>query len=173
MDVLLVHFLRGGRSPSLLDRLAGRERRTGRRCLNIGRSELDYLLQERLRPLLCPSGMCLFPPRVDVLLHLDVEQKQTDYQYGHYDRHCDEDDGPYLQYWIIALASNVSEAANAQKSHSKCVNQTYPNYQVCIYDNASGDQTASVVKNLITSGANIRYHRHLTNIGMLENFQYG
>jgi glycosyltransferase involved in cell wall biosynthesis len=53
------------------------------------------------------------------------------------------------------------------------LNQTYPNYQVCIYDNASGDQTASVVKNLITSGANIRYHRHLTNIGMLENFQYG
>ena len=53
------------------------------------------------------------------------------------------------------------------------LNQTYPNYQVCIYDNASGDQTASVVKNLITSGANIRYHRHLTNIGILENFQYG
>ena len=40
-------------------------------------------------------------------------------------------------------------------------------------DNASGDQTASVVKNLIASGANIRYHRYLTNIGMLENFQYG
>ena len=53
------------------------------------------------------------------------------------------------------------------------LNQTYPNYQMCIYDNASGDQTASVVKNLITSGANIRYHRHLTNIGMQENFQYG
>jgi glycosyltransferase involved in cell wall biosynthesis len=110
---------------------------------------------------------------VDVLLHLDVEQEQTDYQYGHYGRHRDEDGGPYLQYWVIALASNVSEAANVQKSHSKCVNQTYPNYQVCIYDNASGDQTASVVKKLITSGANIRYHRHLTNIGMLENFQYG
>ena len=53
------------------------------------------------------------------------------------------------------------------------LDQTYPNYQVCVYDNASGDQTASVVKNLITSGANIRYHCHLTNIGMLENFQYG
>ncbi len=53
------------------------------------------------------------------------------------------------------------------------LNQTYPNYQVCVYDNASGDQTASVVKNLITSGANIRYHCHSTNIGMLENYQYG
>jgi glycosyltransferase involved in cell wall biosynthesis len=53
------------------------------------------------------------------------------------------------------------------------LNQTYPNYQVCVFDNASGDQTASLVKDLITSGANIRYHRHSTNIGPLENFQYG
>lgn len=53
------------------------------------------------------------------------------------------------------------------------LNQTYPNYQVCIYDNASGDQTPSVVKKLMAHGANIRYYSHLTNIGMLENLQYG
>jgi glycosyltransferase involved in cell wall biosynthesis len=60
-----------------------------------------------------------------------------------------------------------------KKAIQSVLNQTYPNYQVCVYDNASADQTASVVKNLITSGANIRYHRHTTNIGMQENFQYG
>ena len=60
-----------------------------------------------------------------------------------------------------------------KKAIQSVLNQTYPNHQVCVYDNASGDQTASVVNNLITSGANIRYHRHTTNIGMQENFQYG
>ena len=91
---------------SLLDRLAGREGRTGRRCLNIGRSELDYLLQERLRPLLCPLGMCLFPPRVDVLLHLDVEQEQTDYQYGHYDRHRVGEEGRHSA--LIAYGTDTT-----------------------------------------------------------------
>ena len=34
--------------------------------------------------------MYLFPPLLDVLLHLDVEQEQTDYQYGYYDRRRDD-----------------------------------------------------------------------------------
>jgi glycosyltransferase involved in cell wall biosynthesis len=51
--------------------------------------------------------------------------------------------------------------------------QTYPEYKVCVYDNASGDETASVVKDFERKDIRIEYHCHSTNIGMRANFQYG
>jgi glycosyltransferase involved in cell wall biosynthesis len=74
---------------------------------------------------------------------------------------------------ITVILPTYQRPLMLKRAIQSVLNQTYPHFQVCVYDNASGDQTASVVKNLITSGANIRYHRHSTNIGMLENFQYG
>lgn len=53
------------------------------------------------------------------------------------------------------------------------VNQTYPHLQVCIYDNASGDETASVVAEMAKADHRIKYHRHAGNIGAVRNFAYG
>ena len=74
---------------------------------------------------------------------------------------------------ITVIIPTYQRPLMLKRAIQSVLNQTYPNYQVCVYDNASGDQTASVVKNLITNGAHIRYHCHSTNIGMLENYQYG
>jgi glycosyltransferase involved in cell wall biosynthesis len=51
--------------------------------------------------------------------------------------------------------------------------QTYPHFQVCIYDNASGDETADVVAELAKQDSRVKYHCHQENIGSLANFDYG
>lgn len=51
--------------------------------------------------------------------------------------------------------------------------QTYPNFQVCVYDNASGDETAAVVEGLMRQDSRVRYYCHPKNIGAFLNFQHG
>lgn len=53
------------------------------------------------------------------------------------------------------------------------LNQTYPRLQLCIYDNASGDETASVVAHYANRDPRIKYHCHERNIGHAANFNYG
>lgn len=53
------------------------------------------------------------------------------------------------------------------------LNQTYPHFQVCVYDNASGDETAEVVAEFAKKDPRVKYHCHLENIGALKNFNYG
>ncbi|MBF6569628.1 MAG: glycosyltransferase family 2 protein [Candidatus Binataceae bacterium] len=51
--------------------------------------------------------------------------------------------------------------------------QTYSNFRVCVYDNASDDDTAEVVARIARSDSRVEYHRHLNNIGMMRNFAFG
>lgn len=51
--------------------------------------------------------------------------------------------------------------------------QTYPSLRVCVYDNASEDETQSVVAELAKADPRVHYHCHSGNIGALRNFQYG
>jgi len=52
------------------------------------------------------------------------------------------------------------------------LSQTYPHFQVCVYDNASGDETASVVTEIAKTDARIKYHCHTENIRSEGNFTY-
>ncbi len=51
--------------------------------------------------------------------------------------------------------------------------QTYGNIQVCVYDNASGDDTAEVVAEIASIDERVKYHCHSKNIGMIANLNYG
>lgn len=51
--------------------------------------------------------------------------------------------------------------------------QTYPHFQVCVYDNASGDETEHVVRDLAAADSRVKYFRHPQNIGALPNFVFG
>ena len=51
--------------------------------------------------------------------------------------------------------------------------QTVPDSQVCVYDNASGDETAEVVAEFARKDSRVKYHCHAKNIGALANFNYG
>lgn len=45
--------------------------------------------------------------------------------------------------------------------------------QVCVYDNASGDETGVVVETLRAEDSRLRYHCHERNLGAFANFEYG
>ncbi len=53
------------------------------------------------------------------------------------------------------------------------LNQTYKNIQVCVFDNASGDETASVVAELARIDDRVKYFCHHENIGPLKNYVFG
>ncbi len=53
------------------------------------------------------------------------------------------------------------------------LNQTYPHLQVCVYDNASNDETASVVAEIAKTDSRVKYYCHPENIGGFANFIYG
>ncbi|HEY3274285.1 MAG TPA: glycosyltransferase family 2 protein [Methanocella sp.] len=52
-------------------------------------------------------------------------------------------------------------------------NQTYKNLKICVYDNASGDETESVVTMLAKDDPRISYYCQPKNIGALANFDFG
>lgn len=53
------------------------------------------------------------------------------------------------------------------------LSQTYPHFQVCVYDNASGDETEDVVAEYIRHDDRIFYFKNSQNIGALNNMAQG
>lgn len=53
------------------------------------------------------------------------------------------------------------------------LNQSYPHFIVQILDNASGDATQDVARELMRQDARVRYHRHEENVGSLNNIIFG
>jgi len=54
------------------------------------------------------------------------------------------------------------------------LNQTYPNFQVCIYDNDPfKNETELMVTKLAKNDSRIKYYKHKKNIGGISNFNYG
>lgn len=51
--------------------------------------------------------------------------------------------------------------------------QTVSDHQVCIYDNASNDETQDLAQALTREDSRVSYHRHAQNIGALANFIFG
>jgi glycosyltransferase involved in cell wall biosynthesis len=60
-----------------------------------------------------------------------------------------------------------------KRAINSVLKQTYPHFVVCIYDNASGDDTASVVAEIAKADPRVKYYCHAENIGAFKNFQYG
>lgn len=53
------------------------------------------------------------------------------------------------------------------------LNQGYPHIQVCVYDNASGDETRSMVAQIAERDNRLRYFCHPRNVGSYNNFNHG
>lgn len=56
---------------------------------------------------------------------------------------------------------------------SSALGQRWPHVRVCVYDNASGDETEEVVATISRTDIRVCYHRHTENIGAHENFNFG
>jgi GT2 family glycosyltransferase len=53
------------------------------------------------------------------------------------------------------------------------LHQSYRDFRVCVYDNASEDETESVAREAADADPRIVYFRHATNIGGAANFLFG
>jgi len=53
------------------------------------------------------------------------------------------------------------------------LSQVYREFDLWVYDNASGDETAAVVEEFVRRDPRVHYHRHERNIGSVANFSYG
>lgn len=60
-----------------------------------------------------------------------------------------------------------------QRAILSVLTQTYASLQVCVYDNASGDETAEVVAELAKKDSRVKYFCHHQNIGWFLNFKQG
>lgn len=51
--------------------------------------------------------------------------------------------------------------------------QTWKDLQICVYDNASGDETGETVAEIAREDPRVRYCCHPENLGLMGNFNYG
>lgn len=73
---------------------------------------------------------------------------------------------------ITAIITTYRRPQLLKRALSSVLNQTFPQIQVCVYDNASGDETKAVVDEWIKKDSRVKYHCHSNNIGMMENYEY-
>jgi len=50
--------------------------------------------------------------------------------------------------------------------------QEYQDFQIHIYDDASGDETEDVVNEFAARDPRVKYHCHPCNIGIMQNFEF-
>jgi glycosyltransferase involved in cell wall biosynthesis len=74
---------------------------------------------------------------------------------------------------ITAIIPTYRRPRMLKRAIHSVLNQTYPNLQVCVYDNASGDETEAVVREIAEKDPRVKYFCHPTNIGAARNFEHG
>jgi glycosyltransferase involved in cell wall biosynthesis len=73
---------------------------------------------------------------------------------------------------ITTIIPTFRRPERLKKAIQSALSQTYPHVRVCVYDNASGDETAEVVLGFVREDSRVQYYCHAQNIGAAENFQY-
>ena len=74
---------------------------------------------------------------------------------------------------ITTIIPTYRRPGSLRRSVESVLAQTYPDLAVSIFDNASGDETAAVVKELARKDPRVRHHCHAKNLGAAANFQAG
>lgn len=73
---------------------------------------------------------------------------------------------------ITAIIPTFKRPQLLKRAIESILKQTYSEFQICVYDNASNDETAEVVLALQKTDSRIKYHCHPENIGMIGNYAY-
>lgn len=74
---------------------------------------------------------------------------------------------------VLLVLPTYNRARLLHRAISALRAQTYGDFELRIYDNASTDDTAAVAAAACAADSRIRYHRHAENIGAYRNFAYG
>lgn len=73
---------------------------------------------------------------------------------------------------ITTIITTFCRPQLLKRAIASVLKQTYPDLQVCVYDNASGDETEEVVQAFMKEDTRVKYHCHSENIGMMANYEY-
>jgi glycosyltransferase involved in cell wall biosynthesis len=73
---------------------------------------------------------------------------------------------------ITAIITTYCRAPLLKRAVNSVLNQTFSDFQLCVYDNASTDETEKIMLEFAKKDSRIKYHRHSENIGMMANYQY-
>lgn len=74
---------------------------------------------------------------------------------------------------ITTIIPTFRRPALLRRAIKSVLNQTFPNFRVCVYDNASGDDTPGVVQEFMQKDSRVSYYCHPENIGATNNFIFG
>jgi glycosyltransferase involved in cell wall biosynthesis len=74
---------------------------------------------------------------------------------------------------VTAVIPTYRRPHMLKRAIESVLTQTYPYVRVCVYDNASGDETEAFVRELAQSDPRVYYYGHASNIGAMRNFLYG
>lgn len=77
------------------------------------------------------------------------------------------------QWPLVTIAIPTYNGGKAlNKALASVWEQSYPNLEILIADNASTNETMDICHELVKNHSQIKYFRHATNIGMFANFQF-
>ena len=74
---------------------------------------------------------------------------------------------------ITAIIPTYKRPQRLKKAIESVLNQTFPLFEVWIFDNHSGDETEEVVWTFQKSDPRVHYCKHKVNIGAVANFNFG
>ena len=61
---------------------------------------------------------------------------------------------------ITTIIPTYRRSEKLKRAIQSVLAQTYPHFQICVYDNASGDETADVVAALAKEDSRVQYFCH-------------
>jgi glycosyltransferase involved in cell wall biosynthesis len=74
---------------------------------------------------------------------------------------------------ITTIITTYKRPLLLKRAVKSVLNQTYPNFKVCVYDNASNDETEEIMRDFLKMDSRIEYYKHQENIGMMANYSFG
>ncbi|HYK52713.1 MAG TPA: glycosyltransferase family 2 protein [Candidatus Eremiobacteraceae bacterium] len=74
---------------------------------------------------------------------------------------------------ITTIVPTYKRPQLLKRALKSVLRQTYGDFRLCIYDNASGDDTEDVVREVAAGDPRITYFRHDSNVGGAANFLFG
>lgn len=74
---------------------------------------------------------------------------------------------------ITTVLPTYRRPALLRRAIESVLSQTYPHFELHIYDNASGDETCRIVAEFACRDRRIKYHCQPENIGPIANFAFG
>ena len=74
---------------------------------------------------------------------------------------------------ITAVVVTYRRPAMLRRAIHSVLSQTFPHFRVCVYDDASGDETAEVVEEFRRKDSRVEYVCHGSNLGMTDTFVNG